>query len=205
MFLWCWLCYFQQKDGVRHSVYVFYLAQWFIPFIPPAIKGGSVWFWTKFKTSTVCALTDYLKFGSSAFAWSWLSISAAGATYCTNVFWDWIEPFCVSCLSNVLFFCVSLLKYRYHSLAVLYITKPAGALSNSCVCACVCAYVFVCVRACVCMFYSCFCLSVSQKVVCKYAGRLCVSLVRVHMRVCAPPQCYFTATHRKWHLHGKDG
>ena len=25
------------------------------------------------------------------------------------------------------------------------------------------------------------------------------------MCVCAPPQCYFAATERKWHLHGKDG
>lgn len=23
VFLWCWLCYFQQKDGARHTVYVF--------------------------------------------------------------------------------------------------------------------------------------------------------------------------------------
>lgn len=117
-------------------------------------RGGSVWFWPKFKMSTVCALTDYLKIGSSAFAWSWLNISVAGATYCTNVFWAWIEPFCVSRLSNILLFSVCLF-WNTDTTPRLFCTSPSllalsswkqSYLSNSCVCACVHMCLFVCVR-----------------------------------------------------------
>lgn len=34
---------------------------------------------------------------------------------------------------------------------------------------------------------------------------LCVCFICMCVRFCAPPPSYFTATHRKWHLHGKEG
>lgn len=73
VFLWCWLCYFQQKDGVRHDVYVFtWQGDSFHLFLLRS-RGNCLVDkqWTKSKELTVCVLTDYLKTGSGAFASTW--------------------------------------------------------------------------------------------------------------------------------------
>ena len=112
VFLWCWLCYFQLKEGARHDVYVF-TWQWFIQFILAAIKGEL------FGRQIVnqgqeanCLCSDWLlKNWLQLFASSWFIHFSCGNSlqhrtrkHSTSVFWDWIKPFFDFRVSNITFF-----------------------------------------------------------------------------------------------------
>lgn len=73
VFLGCWLCYFQQKVGGRHSVYVLTWHRDSLHLFSLWSRGNClvVKRWTESKKRTVCILTDFLKIGSGAFASSW--------------------------------------------------------------------------------------------------------------------------------------
>lgn len=83
VFLWCWLCYFQLKEGVHHNVYVFtWQYDSFNLFLLRSRRNCLVdKQWTKSKKLTVCVLTDYLKIGCSTLLQVDLSISAVGTAY----------------------------------------------------------------------------------------------------------------------------
>lgn len=164
VFLWCWLCYFQLKDGVRHSVYVF-TCQWFIPFILAAIKGELFsWQTVKRVQDPDCLYSDWLL---KNWLWSFfflllqvdLSTSAVGTVHSASECQHWIKPFLWFVMSSIFmsFFHLSLCLrlHRYHFLAALYITASGLRSTATCLTVGVCACECVCLP--VCMLYVCSC------------------------------------------------
>lgn len=157
VFLWCWLCYFQQKDGARHSVYVFtwqrvsfhlFLLQW---------RGNCVvdkqWIWSK--KLTVCVPTHYLKIGSHT--WSWFTHFSCGdilqhqRLFTLNLtIFGVPNVVLVPCLLLLLFFFS--LKCRSHSTAAPNFSESAVSLIFKTAAT---YLVAVCMFVCVCMLCSC--------------------------------------------------
>lgn len=156
VFLWCWLCYFQQKDGVRHNVYVL-TWQWFIPFIPAAIKGELFgWQTVKQVWEANCLWSQWLlkKLDVAPLLQVDLSISAAETAPAPLCFETMLNHFVISELLIFPFFIsfpLSLYEIQipllgcsaHHKVCCLSHLYRSGYLSVSCVCECVCVCVHV--------------------------------------------------------------